>query len=97
MLDQQPCDDVATFKEAVLDAISKIGLLKNDTKEVQAVAECLRAVEALPPDTLTQKYGHWIAGKYRDTCSQCRCTYPKDIGFKHYCPNCGSRMREVDE
>lgn len=47
--EQEPCNDVTTFKEDVLDAISRIGLLKSGTKEVQAVAECLRAVEALPP------------------------------------------------
>lgn len=48
-LEQEPCEDVTTFKEHVLDAISRIGLHKSDTKEVQAVAECLRVVEALPP------------------------------------------------
>lgn len=42
-------NDVTTFKDDVLNAISRIGLFKSDTKEVQAVAECLRAVEALPP------------------------------------------------
>lgn len=51
LLEQEPCEDVTTFKENVLDAISRIGLQKSGTKEVQAVAECLRAVEALPPVT----------------------------------------------
>lgn len=54
-LEQEPCDYVATFKEHVLDAISRIGLFKTDTKEVQAVAECLRAVEALSPVAPQQK------------------------------------------
>lgn len=47
--EEQECNDINMFKENVLDAISRIGLLKSDTKEVQVVAECLRAVEALPP------------------------------------------------
>ena len=38
------------------------------------------------------KTGHWIEGKYKDTCDKCRCTYPKNIGFKNYCPNCGAKM-----
>lgn len=43
------------------------------------------------------KTGHWIEGKYKDTCDKCRCTYPKNIGFKNYCPNCGTRMVEEQE
>ena len=41
--------------------------------------------------------GHWIEGKYKDTCDKCRCTYPKNIGFKNYCPNCGAKMVEPQE
>ena len=43
------------------------------------------------------KTGHWIRGKYKDTCNHCRCTYPKNIGFKNYCPNCGMKMRAESE
>lgn len=50
LLEQEPCEDCIS-REAVLDAISRIGFRKNDTKEVQAVAECLRAVEDLPQES----------------------------------------------
>lgn len=42
------------------------------------------------------KTGHWIEGKYRDSCDKCRCTYPKNIGIKKYCPNCGTKMESEE-
>lgn len=54
-LEHDPCDDVAAFKEDVLDAIARVGIFKSDTKAVQAVAECLKAVEALSPVMPLQK------------------------------------------
>lgn len=45
-----------------------------------------------PSVAIPNKTGHWIEGKYKDTCDKCRCTYPKNIGFKNYCPNCGAKM-----
>ena len=53
----KPCDD-AISRQAVFDAISRIGLCKCSTNEVQAVDECLKAVEAALP--VTQKSGKWI-------------------------------------
>ena len=58
---------------------------------LEAVEMAIKALEQEP------KTGHWISGKYKDTCSRCRCTYPKNIGFKNYCPNCGARMVEPQE
>ena len=49
-LEQEPCEDVIS-RQAVLDNISRIGLRKCGTNEIEAVYECLRAVEALPPVT----------------------------------------------
>lgn len=51
-----PCGDCIS-RQAMLDAISRIGLCKCGTNEVQAVVECLRAVEALPPVTPRPKTG----------------------------------------
>ena len=48
--------DKIISESAVLEAISRIGLFKSDTKEVQAVAECLRAVEALSPVNPQPRY-----------------------------------------
>lgn len=56
-LEQEPCED-SISRQAVLDAISRIGLRKCSTNEVQAVAECLRAVEALPLVTPQPKTGY---------------------------------------
>ena len=63
VLEQQPCEEVIS-RQAVLDDISRVGLFKSDTKEVQAIAECLRAVEALPSVTLQSKTGHCKECKY---------------------------------
>ena len=52
LCNQEPCEDCIS-RQTVLDTISRIGLYKSGTKEVQAVAECLRAVEALPPVMVT--------------------------------------------
>lgn len=97
-LEPQPCGDVATFKEDVLDAISRIGLQKSDTKEVQAVAECLRAVEALSPGTAESKTGHWIAHsdgiwiKYYE-CSKCGKVHDTQ---SDYCEKCGIKMQKSE-
>lgn len=58
-----------------------------------------QAIEALGNAETSQEQdvGHWIRGKYKDTCDKCRCTYPKNIGFKNYCPYCGHRMIEPQE
>lgn len=76
-----------------------------DEKDVNECYVALRiAINILRASNLTLddnvqelKTGHWIEGRYKDTCSHCRCTYPKDIGFKNYCPNCGTRMVEQQE
>ena len=66
----------AISRQDVLDAISRIGLFKSDTREVQAVAECLRAVEALPSVKPQEpKTGHNCNEDYADcdqfVCSEC--------------------------
>lgn len=51
--EQDPCENTID-RSAALDAISRIGLCKCSTNEIQAVSECLRAVESLP--SVTPKY-----------------------------------------
>ena len=102
-IEQQPCEDVTAFKEDVLDAISRIGLRKSDTKEVKAVAECLRAVEALSPVTQHESKTVLYSGDgYADgymvydmaECPNCGYEYEdgdKDWGLP-FCPNCGQSL-----
>lgn len=100
----------AISRQDVLDAISRIGLFKSDTREVQAVAECLRAVEALPSVKLQEpKTGHWVAQDIHNChtdfkCSECDYIhsfmhlYGKPTADYTYCPNCGAKMKsEVEE
>lgn len=68
-----------------------IGVLE-DIYYQQTKAESDKSIPYNEPKT-----GHWIEGKSKDTCDKCRCTYPKNIGFKNYCPNCGIRMIEPQE
>lgn len=92
-LEQEPCED-AINRQAVLDEAFEV-----DTKEYGRIEVVgVDAIDALPSvNPQEPKTGHWIEGKYKDTCDKCRCTYPKNIGFKNYCPNCGSRMVEPQE
>ena len=98
ILEQESSSDATKFKEDVLDAISRIGLRKSDTKEVQTVAECLRAVEALPPDSPEPKMGHWII---YDVHGHKACKYSEcdmDVGYPcndKYCKYCGIKMEEI--
>ena len=99
-VEQEPCNDTIS-RQAVLDAISRIGLFKSDTKEVQAVAECLRAVESLSPVAPQSKTGHWIivddCEKFIAKCSECGQIEDSRMISKYpYC-HCGARMVEPQE
>ena len=101
----EPCED-AISRQAVHDAIRKIGLCKCSTNEIEAVDECLRVVKALPSVTSKQRTGHWIEQEdYNlDTfydCSECGESFslidgtPTD-NLYNYCPNCGCAMSGKD-
>ena len=57
---QERITDDAISRQAVLDAIGRVGICKCSTNEIEAVSECTRAVKALPPVTAEPKTGHWI-------------------------------------
>lgn len=100
LLDRPRCED-AISRQAAIDAISRIGLCKCSTKEVQAVDECLRSVENLPSIS-TEKTGHWIEhernGIKHIECSECSVWFLRSyLVHNSYCPNCGAKMREVEE
>lgn len=110
-LEKEPCKD-AISREAVLEAVSKIGLCKCNTNEIEAVDECLRVVKALPPVTPQPKTGRWISfgtkgeidGQIVRTfiCSECdaisifRVTNGNIVNGD-LCPNCGAKMVEPQE
>lgn len=93
VIEQEPCED-AISRQAVLD-LPRIKI-HNEWGNVIKESVDVEDVRRLSPVVPQQKTGRWIMGKYKDTCNKCRCTYPKNIGFKNYCPNCGIKM-EVEE
>lgn len=92
LLQQEPCEDVISREEAI-DALNQSVNILEATDRIKDLSP------AIPQPKIGQKQmiGHWIVGKYKDTCDKCRCTYPKNIGFKNYCPNCGTKMQEVEK
>ena len=95
-LEQEPCGD-AISRQAVLEELPR-QKMRNNFGEVIGEVVYIDDIRALPPVTPQPKMGRWIKGTYKDTCDKCRCTYPKDIGIKNYCPNCGAIMKnEADE
>lgn len=105
-LEQEPCEDCIS-RQAAIDLVSTM-YLGNDSNSSYRVDgdtgdtlvgkfQVMYGLSDLPSVTPKSKTGHWIEGKYKDTCDKCRCTYPKNIGFKNYCPNCGSPMFEPQE
>ena len=86
----EPCDD-AISRQAVLDAIGRVGMCKCSTNEIEAVSECTRAVKALPPVTAEPKTGHWIKRPHGFKCSNCLIVHSHTSIF---CPSCGTKMVE---
>ena len=94
-----PCGD-AISRQAVLDAIGRVGMCKCSTNEIEAVSECTRAVKALPLVTAEPKTGRWIkispAGIYE--CSECgQNVMTSDICAYKFCHGCGAKMVEPQE
>ena len=110
---QERITDDAISRQAVLDAIGRVGICKCSTNEIEAVSECTRAVKALPPVTAEPKTGHWIYGE--DTpgtgrdgwfCNQCGhfefWDYRLDmksakLNLPNPCPNCGAKMESEEQ
>lgn len=89
----QPCDD-AISRDMALEKMADY-VASGYADSAEDFEEYSRIICQLP--SVTRKSGKWIVGRYKDTCSHCRCTYPKNIGFKNYCPNCGAKMVESQE
>lgn len=96
-------DDAIKYCETINKVSQTCGMpyrfVENEAKKAAKALKALQqescedAIAELPSVTPQPKMGRWIKGKYKDTCDKCRCTYPKNIGIKNYCPNCGTRMK----
>ena len=97
----EPCEDCVS-REVVLDTLTRIGYWKHDSKEAQTVAECMRAIEKLPPVTPKKKTGRWIRELIRNEkggcigakmiCSECGNDNKHDE-YMDFCPNCDAEMK----
>lgn len=93
-ISQELCEDCVS-RERIKHIVSNI-TAEFDTETIH-IDRLLDEIDNLPPVRPTRKTGHWIRGKYKDTCNKCRCTYPINIGFKNFCPNCGSKMESEEQ
>ena len=98
-LEQEPCGD-AVSRSAVIDGLASIAKTKaKSDAQKSLMGRVMFFVKKLPSVTPTQKIGHWIKciddnGSSYYLCSVCRCG--EDYNFD-FCPNCGSKMSEVEE
>ena len=106
-LKRESCSDTIG-RQTVSEAITKIGLSKNNTNEVHVAVECLRAVEALPSVLPQQRIGYWLrwyerkeTEQYRENIPHCNCSEcgkeydPHSSKFIKFCSNCGAEMQEA--
>lgn len=99
VLEQERCED-AISRQAVLDMLEDIN---GETEGVGFYYEhYVEYIKNLPSVTPEEKIGHWIKIKNsRGTTVALRCSCcgnsPKRGISSDYCPNCGAKMKEVDE
>ena len=96
-LEQEPCED-AVSRQAVIDTLTKTSGIRGDA---------LKALYDLPSVTPQPKIGKWIMsddGLYRPICNNCGAhpwkgyipTVEEATEAFKYCPNCGTKMQEVE-
>lgn len=104
--EQEPCEDCIS-RQAVLDAIMANCVWENEYNLTSSRIK--KAVESLPPVTPQPKIGRWVLSGGYWRCSECKekallkldtskgsCKEYMPIK-SNYCPNCGAKMREVEE
>lgn len=108
--EQEPCEDAISRQAVLEQINCWIGSGEyRHTNATDYLCKRIKAISSVNPQkpicpsagvdcedcpAYEPKTGHWISGKYRDTCSACRCTYPKKMGIRNFCPACGVRMAE---
>ena len=81
----------AAIKELMNDAPEQVGYSREDA------ADCIRYMDAA--DVAPVVHGRWLYGDYYDigdVCSECDWDSQMTHPSYRYCPNCGTRMDEVE-
>ena len=91
------------------EEIDKIPTKKTEDGEVYVIHKCqplfemnkaiCKRIKALPSVTPTERTGHWIMNRQRETrqCDKCMTVYRWSFYPHNYCPDCGCRMVEPQE
>ena len=97
---QEPCEDCISRDEAIKPFLV-------DSTEEWTSADVVKYLKSLPSVTPVEKVGHWFVDERPESnreiiCSNCEqpiFKYHKmDFDYRpNFCPNCGAKMREVDE
>lgn len=89
-------------RELVLKRLTKLGTRTHDTKEANAIGQCMREVEKAPFITLIRETGFWAHKNddYNDWLECSECGYGSEGEVKMncetpYCPHCGALMTET--
>jgi len=92
LLEQEPCEEAISRAE-ILDELNRLG--RNAFKDDTDYDNFFAFVDSLSPVTPQQKTGHWI---YKTTEGQfCSICDGQSVWKFNYCPNCGAKMKEVEE
>ena len=81
-------------RQAVLNLIGSYGGI-----DLKARQDMLKIIQKMPSVTPTERTGHWIMDRQRETrqCDKCMTVYRWSFNPHNYCPNCGCRMVEPQE
>jgi hypothetical protein len=101
-LEQQPCEDAISRKEA-LKTINKMDI-PEDMSVFEIKSHIGVEIGTLPPVQPKPKTGHWIIPKgdvkpFGDDTIQCdMCGFFTDVDCNYnFCPNCGAKMVKPQE
>lgn len=102
--EQEPCDDCISRENTLKAMIEQLGI-RNEDYLIPAEATLYKVVKNMPPVTPQQKMGKWLIKRIND-CDHAICSVCNDDSYLSpewdalelykYCPNCGSKMSEVN-
>lgn len=81
----------AAIRALLNDAPEQVSYSREDA------ADCIRYMDAA--DVAPVRHGRWLCGDYYDigdVCSECDWDSQMTHPSYRYCPNCGTRMNEVE-
>ena len=106
VLPKEPYDDAISRQAAIKDICRHCTPEKPEKCPTAEICHIYQELKALPPVNLAEKVGQWIkiddcsnSGYY---CSKCHKKVVKEgwsdtVKIIKYCPNCGAKMRKVEE